>query len=276
MAGSAVLERELNKQDEKAAKVREVAYEEQMQTPSAFYDFLRAPQATWTSSAPREVERQEVKNVQAPVYDPTLERVKSYYQTPSAPARKKVLFDNYEYINGELMEKDPETDTMSPAFASTAYAEPTFAEPTYVDFQAPVYAEPQESFASAVEVEQTEEEEDALPTRRTMETVIRPAAAVQEMAITETRTGFKAALSALSAKTKAILLSVAAAIVLAIILICVNTSIIRSLDSDLTNLKGRATEQQTTYENLQKESDLYTDPNSEIVTDWALDNGMTK
>ncbi|MDE6410995.1 MAG: hypothetical protein K2L02_00465 [Clostridia bacterium] len=271
MAGSAVLERELNKQDTRATKVREVAYEEQMQTPSAFYDFLRAPQATWTSPAPSETERREVKNVQAPVYDPTAERVKSYYQTPSAPARKKVLFDNYEYINGELMEKDPETDRVSPAFASTVYA-----EPTYVDFETPLYAEPQESFASAASVEQTEEEEDALPTRRTMETVIRPAAAVQEMAITETRTGFKAALSALSAKTKAILLSVAAAIVLAIILICVNTSIIRSLDSDLTNLKGRATEQQTTYENLQRESDLYTDPDSEIVTDWAIENGMTK
>lgn len=273
MAGTAVLERELNKQDTRAAKVRDVAYEEQMQTPSAFYDFLLAPQATRTSPAPRETERREVKNVQAPVYDPVLERVKSYYQTPAAPARKKVLFDNYRYINGELMEKDPETDAMSPAFGATATA---YAEPAVVDYRASVSAEPRESFASAVAAEQTEEEEDALPTRRTMETVIRPAAAVREMAITETRTGFKAALSALSAKTKAILLSVAAAIVLAIILICVNTSIIRSLDSDLTNLKGRATEQQTTYENLQRESDLYTDPDSEIVTEWAIENGMTK
>ena len=75
---------------------------------------------------------------------------------------------------------------------------------------------------------------------------------------------------------KIVLLSVATAILLAIVLICVNTSIIRSLDSDLTDLRGRAAEQQTTYENLQKESDLYTDPDSEIVADWAQNNGMTR
>ncbi len=63
---------------------------------------------------------------------------------------------------------------------------------------------------------------------------------------------------------------------LAIVLICVNTGIIRSLDSDLSHLKGRATQERTTYEYLQKESNLYTDPDSEIVTEWALENGMTK
>jgi hypothetical protein len=96
------------------------------------------------------------------------------------------------------------------------------------------------------------------------------------MTVTETRTGFKASVSALSVRMKVILCSVAAAIVLAIVLICVNTGIIRSLDSDLSHLKGRATQERTTYEYLQKESNLYTDPDSEIVTEWALENGMTK
>ncbi len=282
MAGSAVLERELHKQDSRATKVREVTYDKQAQNPTAFYEMLRTPQAAWTSSAPREEVREEVKNVQAPVYDPTLERVKSYYAAPAAPARNKDLFKDYQYVNGELMKKNPETEAMSPAWASTAYAEPTFEEalygaPAYIDYQAPVFAEPMESVASAATIErEVEENDDALPTRRTMETVIRPSATVQEMTVTETRTGFKAAIASLSVKMKAILCSVAAAIVLAIVLICVNTGIIRSLDSDLTNLKGRATQEQTTYEYLQKESDLYTDPDSEIVAQWAIENGMTK
>lgn len=279
MAGTAVLERELNTLDERATKVREVTFEEQTQkTPSAFYEFLRTPnQEAWTSPAARENFRTEVKNAQAPAYDPTVERVKSYFQAPAAPAQgKKVLFEDYEYINGELMQKNPDTEVMTPVFGSTAYAQPSLGEAV---FQAPAYAEPKESVASAATVEREEEEgteDDALPTRRTMETVIRPAATVHEMAVTDTRTGFKAAIAALSTKTKVILVSVVTAIVLAIVLICVNTSIIRSLDSDLTDLKGRASEEQSTYEYLQKESNLYTDPDSEIVSDWAQSNGMTK
>ena len=274
MAGSAVLERELNKQDARATKVREVTYEKQAQNPTAFYDMLRTPQATWTSPAPREEVRQEVKKDVVSAYDPTAERVKSYYAAPAAPARNKDLFKNYQYVNGELMEKDPETEAMSPAWGGTAYAEPAVREPY---FAAPAFAEPMESVATQATVGiEAEENEDALPTRRTMDSVIRPSAAVQEMTVTETRTGFKASIAALSVKMKAILCSVAAAIVLAIVLICVNTGIIRSLDSDLTDLKGRATQEQTTYEYLQKESNLYTDPDSEIVEKWAIENGMTK
>ncbi len=281
MAGSAILERELNKQDVRAAKVREVSYDKQAQNPTAFYDMLRASQATWTSPAPREEVRREVKSEQVSAYDPTAERVKSYTQAPVAPARNKDLFKNYQYVNGELMEKDPETEAMSPAWG-TAYAEPAvqekqFAAPTYVDFGAPAFAEPMESVAARAAVEsEAAENKDALPTRRTMDTVIRPSARVHEMTVTETRTGFKASVSALSVRMKVILCSVAAAIVLAIVLICVNTGIIRSLDSDLSHLKGRATQERTTYEYLQKESNLYTDPDSEIVTEWALENGMTK
>ena len=282
MAGSAVLERELNKQGERATKVREVTYERQAQNPTAFYDMLRAPQASWTSPmpvapapAPREEIRREVKAEQTAFYDPTAERVKSYYAVPAAPARNKDLFKDFQYVNGELMHKNSETEAMAPAWAETAYAEPTFEAPAYVDYAAPVFAEPMESMVAAPAVE-AEENEDALPTRRTMDSVIRPSATVQEMTITETRTGFKAAIASLSVKMKAILCSVVAAIVLAIVLICVNTSIIRSLDSDLTDLKGRATQEQTTYEYLQKESKLYTDSDSDIVTEWAIENGMTK
>lgn len=260
MAGTAVLERELKTQEEK------VTYEEQAKetkTPSA-YDFLRAQtMGAWTSPATKE------KRAENP-FNATAARVRSYYEAPAAPARKKVLFDDYAYVNGELMQKNPETEEMTPVFNAAAAA----PAPAYKEVYAPVYEEPVDS-ATVAEPE-TEEDEDALPTRRTMESVIR-SATVQEVKITsKTQSGFKAALSALSTKMKVVLISVVTAILLAIVLICVNTGIIRSLDSDLTDLKGRATQEQTTYENLQRESDLYTDPDSEIVTDWAMNNGMTK
>lgn len=264
MAGTAVLERELKKQEEK------VTYEEQARenrAPSA-YDVLRARPTARTASAMPE----NYAGSRASAANPTLERVNSYYQAPAAPARKKTLFENVAYVNGELVERNPETEELTRVFDNAAYAQPKVRE----EVKTPVVDEPKNAEMSAVAEPETEDsEEDALPTRRTMESVVR-SASVQEITVTDTRTGFKAAITSLSTKMKIILLSVATAILLAIVLICVNTSIIRSLDSDLTDLRGRATEQQTTYENLQKESDLYTDPNSEIVAEWAQNNGMTK
>lgn len=263
MAGSAVLERELKKQEEK------ITYEEQAREMPTAYDILRSQTAgNRTGSAVQENSAESG----ASAYSPAADRLNAYYQTPSAPARKKTLFDNYEYVNGELMQKNPETDEMTRAFGATVADRPVPQEPV-----GDLREEVQASAAAEVTAEPSvdDSDEDALPTRRTMESVIR-SASVQEITVTDTRTGFKAALTSLSTKMKIVLLSVAAAILLAIVLICVNTSIIRSLDSDLTDLKGRATEQQTTYENLQKESNLYTDPNSEIVADWAQSNGMTK
>lgn len=260
MAGTAVLERELNTRNERVDDI------EQAKKTSSYFDSLYPrTQAAQPDRAPQEKRMEET----VAAYDPVADRIDSYYQTPAAPARKKVLFDDYEYINGELMRKNPETEGMTRAFDRAAVAEPE---------REPVREEPKDSDVSAAAVTaepQADDDEDALPTRRTMESVIR-SASVQEITITDTRTGFKAAITSLSTKMKIVLLSVATAILLAIVLICVNTSIIRSLDSDLTNLKNRATEQQTTYENLQKESDLYTDPDSGIVADWAQSNGMTK
>lgn len=264
MAGTAVLERELKKQDENRT------YEEkakESKAPSA-YDVLRTRPAARTASAMPET--YAGNGVSAA--NPTLERVNSYYQAPAAPARKKALFENVAYVNGELVERNPETEELTRVFDNATYAQPKVRE----EVKAPVADEPKDARASAVAEPETEDtEEDALPTRRTMESVIR-SASVQEITVTDTRTGFKAAITSLSTKMKIVLLTVATAILLAIVLICVNTSIIRSLDSDLSDLRGRATEQQTTYENLQKESDLYTDPDSEIVAEWAQNNGMTK
>lgn len=267
MAGSSLLERKFNTQNARGAELQDVLYEEQIRqaqaAPQQYDSFSAQDNGARTSSAMPVEEANK-----ASAYNPTLERIQSYYETPVAPSRKKVLFEDYQYADGEVMRKTG--DTMTPVFeaAVNVVEEPYFDIPEFEYLQD--MAMPQ--FA----VESEPEEDDALPTRRTMETVIRPAAAVQEMALTETRTGFRAAIASLSAKTKAVLISVLSAIVLAIVLICVNTGIIRSLDSDLTNLRSRATQERTTYEYLQEESNRYTDPDSEIVAEWAENNGMTK
>ena len=269
MAGATVLERELNTQDQRTADLREVLYEESIQQAkdaTAGYDMFRAQEnsARTSASMPAKAESR-----QATAYNPTLERIRSYYETPVAPSRKRELFKDYEYSDGEVMRKSLDSDMMIPVFETVT----NVVEEQY--FEIPDYASEEVMEPEAVEI-RAEEDEDALPTRRTMETVIRPAAAVKEMGIAETRTGLRATLAALSTKTKAVLISIISAIVLAIVLICINTSIMRSINSDLSNLKGRAAQERSTYEYLQKESDLYTDPDSEIVKEWAENNGMTK
>lgn len=259
MTGTAVLEREIKTQDGSELSKEEREHARNM---SANYDFLRySNSAAWTSSDVREKEREELKE-KLSAYNPTKERLASYTAAPSAPARNHELFANYTYQDGELLVKDPETDVLTPVFQDAVVAEPAYTDEVYL---AP-------EMSTAVE-ESTED--DALPTRRTMETVIRPAAAVEEVTITDSKAGV-ASKSAISAKLKIILASVITAIVLAIVLICVNTSLLSSLDSDITNLRGRAAEEQATYETLREESNLYTDPDSDIVAEWAESNGMSK
>ena len=255
----AVLERELNTQEQRTAKMRESLYEERARDAYAA-DSFRAPERMRTSSPMPE----QVRSV-APA-NPTLERIQSYTATPSTPTRNHELFKDYAYTAEGLMRTSANGEVMVPVFETVK----NIVEAPYIDI--PDFDTLQ---ASVTAMEEVIEEDDALPTRRTMETVIRPAAAVQEMA-PETPMGLREAVAALSTKTKAVLISVISAIVLAIVLICVNTGIIRALDSDLSDLRARASEQQSTYEYLQEQSDMYTDPESDIVREWAENNGMTR
>ena len=72
------------------------------------------------------------------------------------------------------------------------------------------------------------------------------------------------------------LLAVTAAIVLALIVICINTAILNSINADVTNLRGKLSEQQDTYASLSEEIESLEDPNSEVVSKWAQDHGMTR
>ena len=250
---TAVLEREFDTQEKRTAKVREAAYEEAKQTmPRANEMSARTSPAMPTST--QVLQPKPAKNTNA-------ERINAYYASPEAPARNHDLFKDYEYVSGELVKKSPNSELSVPLFDSVK----NIVEEEY--FEIPTVDKTQE----AVGTLELEDEDDALPTRRTMGTVIRPAALQEMEQVTAVGTS-----SALSVKLKAVLASVVAAIVLVLTLICVNSFLLRSLDSDLSNLKGRVAQERATYEALKEESDLYTDPDSDIVREWAENNGMTR
>lgn len=246
MAGTAILERELQTREEKPAAVS-AAEAEHSRRISRNYDVFRYSTPTaWANAEVREervVEREE--KPAAPSTSYTVERVSSY--TPvAAPSGKKVLFEDVEYKNGELIGNVPAPSaSAAPAVAPAAAPAP-------------------------VEVPLSAQEEDALPTKRTMETL---RSETSEGAVAESKTKF---LSALSTKTKLVLLSIVCAVVLAIVLICVNTGIINSLDGDLSGLRARVEEQQQTYQTLGEEIEEATDPYSQRVVDYAESKGMVR
>lgn len=166
------------------------------------------------------------------------------YVAYAPPAGKKMLFEGIEYKNGELID--------AAVAAPAAPAAPTIPEfaPVYTPAQAPTEAPA---------------EEDAMPTARTMETLHRAEAAVQD----ETRTGLFASLST---ATKAVLCAVIAAIVLAVVLICINTGILSSVNANIAVKSNELQELTQEYADIREEIDAIEDPSA--VAEWAQENGM--
>lgn len=171
--------------------------------------------------------------------------------TPYAPpASKKVLFE-------DVITKDVETTAPAAATVSA----PAAPAPAYAP--KPV-AVPEKAAAPS--------EEDALPTRRTMNTLHRSTVE----AATQTSTGFFAALST---RTKVALAAIAFAIVLAIVVICINTGIINAKDANIQALREQVLQKQQTYEEIMNQiEDIENFEGSivEIVTDYAEEHGMIR
>lgn len=105
--------------------------------------------------------------------------------------------------------------------------------------------------------------EDALPTARTMR--------YGKAEVKEEGTGF---FSALSSKLKAALFAVAAAIVVTIIFVCVNTAILGSLDASNSNRQLRLNQVIQQTRQIEQRIDSLTDPDN--VTEWAQGHGMVR
>ena len=182
----------------------------------------------------------------------TAQRLADYVAYPAGS--KKVLFEGLAYKNGELI------DTRAPAQAPKAEAVVAPAAPAFVPA-------PAVSPAPAVAPVQAPAEEDALPTRRTLDTLRRSDSAAEE----QTRTN---ALAALSLKTKLVLCAIAAAIILAIVIVCINTGLLSAVNADILAKNARLEELTQNYTQIQEDLDAIRDPSN--IDEWAQENGMVR
>ncbi len=161
-------------------------------------------------------------------------RIADYTAHP-APATKKVLFEDVTYRGQELIMRAPVAMPAAPV------------RPAVLPETAPAAAD----------------EEDALPSRRTMETLNRAPEAETK------KVGFFAALAP---RTRTTLIALASCIVVFLVMIIVNAAILSSLDSQITaqEMENARLEQQ--QNDLQGEIDHLRD--SDTIADWAQAHGM--
>lgn len=186
----------------------------------------------------------------------TARRLADYVAYEPAKTGKHLLFDNITYKDYEIVEK--------PQASATVAAPARPAAPAYAPTAAPVYAPARPAapvYAPA--------EEDALPTQRTMDT-LRHATARADFA-EESETNI---LSMLSTRAKVAICAIAAAIVLAIVLICVNTGILNAANAEISVKEAELQNLQETYAQMQEEIDYLM--SDEYIDSWAEQNGMVR
>lgn len=171
------------------------------------------------------------------------------YHAYSAPAKSRKLFEGIVYKDGRLQTEEGDVITQPAPEAPRAEAA-VLPAPDMI----------------------SEDEDDATPTRRTMETLHRAEA--------ETVTAAKPHLfSVLSTKAKIALVTVLCAVVMVLVFICVNTAILNSIHADNDSLRSRLEEQQQTHQQLSEQVEQiesYQGDYGARVEQYAKDNGMVK
>ncbi len=248
MAGSTVLERTTEKSGTQTAQTEVSAAEQQHNERKA--DFLKLlyadeePETTVATVA-------QVASVSAPASSGAAQRLADY-KSYTMPASKHILFGDVAYKDGELISESA-----------------VKTEPVAAPVAAPVSAAAAE-LVSAPVIAPTEE--DALPTRRTMDTLRQSTVAAETAQSTRLFAG-------ISTRAKVVLAAIVAAIVLAITVICINTGIINSLDANIANLRQQVAEETIKYEGLEKElEDInnFEGPIKELVEEFAKSHGMVR
>lgn len=217
--------------------------------PSANAAIERAPAPVQTArpaaqpqpSAPAHIYADPVTAAQAR----TAQRLADYIPYESNK-NKRVLFDNITYKDYEIVEKQPAASVAAPAPL-------TRTAPVYAPVTAPVTAPA---------------EDDAMPTARTMGTLQRASVRTAEA---EGQAGVR---SVLSLRAKIVLGAIAAAIVLFIALICVNTGILSAANAEAAAKEARLQELRETYAEMQEDLDYLM--SDEYIDAWAEANGMIR
>ena len=185
----------------------------------------------------------------------TAQRLADYVAYPAGG--KKVLFEGLAYKNGELIDTRAPAVKPAPVSAPAAAAVVMPAAPAYVPAPAPAPA------PAALPAE-----EDALPTRRTLDTLRHAETALPAE---QKQTSL---LAALSLKTKLVLCAIAAAIVLAIVIVCINTGLLSAVNADIITKNAQLEELTQNYAQVQEELAALQDP--DFIDAWAEEHGMVR
>ncbi len=241
---NALLEREIKKDEVKAQTdvipAHTSSVEEDLHAQRMHENFKRllGESGNVKDSAP--VLTPEKEEVRVP---DAAERMASFTRVePVQKTSRRVLFENVTYKDGQVSGLD--------SAAAPAY--------TVVNMPAPMSA------VAAASSAQEAETEDSLPTRRTMETLRHDAQKFDRASV----------MASISAKTKVVLATIALVIIMAITIICINTSLMTSLTADVASLESQAAALQTQASELQANIEEIT--SEESIVEWAIKNGMVR
>lgn len=185
---------------------------------------------------------------------------------------RRMLFENVTYHNGNLEGHSAFAPVMTATVEAPvdAVAEAPVAAPAYENPSAPEMR-PQESAATAPAIDTEIESEDARPTPRTMETLNKTASILLHQREEEEQVGLFASLGK---RTKLILAAVTFVLMLVIAVICINTSLLNSLEADITTLGEEAAELETRASQIVENIKEIT--SEEYIAEWASENGMVR
>ena len=181
------------------------------------------------------------------------------YASSAAPAaEKKQLFEGLTYQNGELIDNTVVAPTYDSSYVPAA--------PAYAPAEVGAYA------GTAAPVFEEEDEDDALPTRMTLDAATRAPQRIETAERQEnTVVGF---FRALSTKAKVALACVAVVVVAMISLICVNTALLNSAEAAVLSRQEQVQMLQERADEVQAEIDRYN--SEEFINEWAQSQGMTR
>ena len=179
----------------------------------------------------------------------------------SAPAaEKKQLFEGLTYQNGELIDNTVVAPTYDSSYVPAA--------PVYAPAEAGVYA----GTPAAAPAYEEEDEDDALPTRMTLDAATHAPQRIETAEKSENHVvGF---FRALSTQAKVALACVAVVVVAMISLICVNTALLNSAEAAVLSRQEQVAVLAERAEEVQSEIDRYN--SEEYIDAWAQEQGMTR
>ena len=183
------------------------------------------------------------------------------YASSAAPAaEKKQLFEGLTYQNGELIDNTVVAPTYDSSYVPAA--------PVYAPAEAGVYA----GTPAAAPAYEEEDEDDALPTRMTLDAATHAPQRIETAEKSENHVvGF---FRALSTQAKVALACVAVVVVAMISLICVNTALLNSAEAAVLSRQEQVAVLAERAEEVQSEIDRYN--SEEYIDAWAQEQGMTR